>query len=134
MTLMSQTTDDMTGIMTVDGGAPILTGSQANVYTLEPGTSATFELLVVARDVAADETAGWNIKGLVARSRSSGDSRIIGDPYIETWADGGAENWIVWVTADTSDQFLKVAVAGRTQETIQWSARLTTAELTVQQS
>jgi hypothetical protein len=130
MTLAAITTDDTSCIMTVDGGVPSC-GDRINVFTLEPGATATFALLIAARAHDADEVMGWHIRGLITRPMTSGDARIVGIPTFEGWQDtaGTTAAWQVDLDADTADHYLKIAVTGEIGKTIGWIARLTTAEL-----
>lgn len=130
MTLAAITTDDASCIMTVDGSNPTCV-DRINVFTLEPGATATFALLIAARAHDADEVMGWHIRGLITRPMTSGDAHIVGIPSFECWQDV-AETTVAWkvdLDADTANQYLKVAVTGEMGKTIGWIARLTTAEL-----
>jgi len=130
MTLAAITTDGTSRIMTADGGNPTCV-DRINVFTLEPGATAMFALLIAARTRDADEVMGWHIKGLITRPMTSGDVHIVGLPSLESWQGtaGTTHAWQVDIDADKAGQYLRIAVTGELGKTIGWIARLTTAEL-----
>ena len=98
------------------------------------GCATTFKLLICAHNHTADESAGWEITGLVSRPQTSGNVKLIGTPTGNTgpptWGDTAPlSSWTAVVSADTSNQYLKVTVTGEAAKTITWIARMTTAEL-----
>jgi hypothetical protein len=109
MTLAAVTADDTSRIMTADGGNPT-SADRINIFTLEPGATATFALLIAARSHDADEVMGWHIKGLVTHPINSGDAHIVGIPSFKSWQDaaGTTAAWQVNIDADTADQYLKI--------------------------
>jgi hypothetical protein len=129
MTLMAYTTDATVCTMTVDGRTFVYSGPETTIYTMPPGTATMFELLIAAHNPMADEAAGWKIKGMIARPQEFDDVYLVGDLMVDNWRDTNAAIWSVVVTADTTNQCLKVAVTGEESKTIGWIARLTTAEL-----
>lgn len=129
MTLMAYTSDATVCTMTVDGRTCVYSGTDTTVYTMAPGTATMFELLIAAHNHTADAAAGWKIKGLIARPQDPGDVRLVGDLNVDHWRDATAATWSVAVTADTTNQCLKVAVTGQESKPIGWIARLTAAEL-----
>jgi hypothetical protein len=128
-TLMGSTVDATPVILTANAAAAVYSAASTNVWTMALGTAVTFQLLIAAHNHTADEVAGWTVSGVIARPQTSGNARLVGSLVTQTWADTNASTWAVTVTADTTNNFLSVAVTGQAAKTIGWIARLTTAEL-----
>lgn len=114
------------------GAAPtelFLDGAGARV-TLPEGASWTFEILVVASNLAGD-TAGWELRGVI--ERKAGTTQMVGLPIavpLSLGADPLALPWVVTAMADdASDALILVAVGDVTSNPIRWVASLETVEL-----
>lgn len=128
MVLFGSTTTATAKVLTSGGVNPVYAGTTTNVYTLVADNAAMFNLAVVARRQGTDEVAAWTFRGAATRP-NGGNARIVGTVATETFADAAAAAWAVTVTADTTNQFLKVTVTGEAAKTIGWVATLVVTEV-----
>jgi hypothetical protein len=91
-------------------------------------TAWYFTVKVIARETNNDyTTCGWHFEGLISRD-TGGNATLknLGtiDQYINDF------NWSCAVSADTTNQSLKIGVTGVSGENISWAARIELVEVT----
>ena len=102
-----------------------LGGSTPNANTrlaVPNDTTYVFNGLITARRADADnESAGWEIKGVI--HNNAGTTAAV-DTFTITplGVSVGASAWVVAVTADNTNDCLKIEVTGETGKTIRWAA------------
>lgn len=101
----------------------MLTMGQA--LAIPSDTAWAFRALVVARNSGKNNSAGYEVKGII--HNDSGTAAIVGSVSVTTLGESVA-GWDV--TADASGANLRIRATGETGETIKWVARLELAEVT----
>jgi hypothetical protein len=109
----------------------ILTASTANVFTIPASRAARFRVDVIARNMTADECAGWEFKGVITR-HTSGDARFVGTVDQTAWGDAAAAAWDVTLSinnGNATNNYLAITVTGEAAKTIRWVATLQATEV-----
>lgn len=103
--------------------------SSQGTPVLPAGSAFAFRALVVGR-TSGNDTAAWEIKGVIKRS-SGGVTAFVGTPTVtQIAADAGASAWAVEAVAEvTTTGSLDFRVTGAAATTIRWFARVETAEV-----
>jgi Pectate lyase superfamily protein len=129
--LRRQTADAAAGRLTADGGAP----GPSNTANLPAGGTYLVRLMVVARQVggtsgAVGDSAGWSVEALVRRGATAASTAVVGGgaALAPGFADAGASAWRLSVAPDTANGGLAVGGAGEAGKTINWVARILSAE------
>lgn len=119
-------------IETTDATAGVemfLDGATARA-TVPVDTSWVFEILVIGRSGAG--SAAWRVTGAI--TNTAGVTTVVAAASVSVLADGTGGTWgvagSVAVTADNTNDSLKVAVTGAAATTIRWVAHARTAEVT----
>ena len=90
----------------------------------------TYQILVVARDAATTDSAGWRIEGVMTRG-ATGSSIPVGSPVVTSLgASAGAAAWTVALIGDSLGG-VNVRVTGEVSKTIRWVQRMTLVEVMV---
>lgn len=106
--------------MTADGGA----GASTNRISIASDATYTFTGLVTARRTDADnESAGWEIKGVI--DNNAGTTALVGSVTVTALGDDSAGTWLVAVEADNTNDALVIKVTGENSKTIRWGATVT---------
>lgn len=129
-TMGMQTTATSTVFLTLDGTTALnLTGPTTNQLVIPLYSTYQFSLTLVTRRVGvATASQGWVYNGMIARD--SGNARIVGTvTQTATWSDAALAT--VAITANTSSQYLQVAVTPATSTLMSFNGVLTVNELTV---
>lgn len=114
------TTDATPTDLTLDGGTSRLTISLKQ--------AVAFSGLLVAETANAADSSGWSVSGMITRG-ASGAPAIVGTPTVTRIANTtGAAAWSVAITADTTNNALKVTATGAAATSIHWVLSLQTAE------
>ena len=133
MVLRRQTTSATAGRLTADGAAP----GAANTANLPADGTFLVRLMVVARQVggtagAAGDSAGWALEALVRRGATPASTALAGGggaALAPGFTDAAAAGWRLAVTADTANGGLALAASGEAGKTINWVARVLSAEV-----
>lgn len=82
----------------------------------------TFTGIVTARRAStANESAGWEIKGII--QNSGGTTAFVGTPTVTLLgASAGASTWVIAITANDTLDHLRIDATGETGKTIRWGA------------
>lgn len=90
--------------------------------TIQADSTFAYQGLVTARrSGVANETAGWEIKGVI--QNSGGTTAFVGTPTVTLLgASAGASTWTIAVTANDTNDNLRIDVTGETGKTINWGA------------
>lgn len=122
-TLRTQTTNATSTTMFLDGTG----GTQRLV--LENTSAWTFDILLVARNTAAAQAAGYRFVGVIRRTATAASTAIVASSKTVIAEDNAA--WDANITADTTNGALNIAVTGVAATTIDWVAIVSTAEVDV---
>jgi hypothetical protein len=117
-------------IATTDATATELKLNALSRLVVPDQTTWAFAGVVTARRTDADnESAGYQISGVIDRNTGNGTVALVGTPTVTVLGeDNGA--WDVAVTADTGYGSLKIAVTGESGKAIQWVAAIDIASTT----
>lgn len=101
-----------------------------NQIILPNDSTYVFKIYVVARRTDANnESAGYEITGVIDRNASAGTTALVGTPTVTVIAEDTAA-WDVSVAADTTNGGLSITVTGEASKTINWVATAITTEVT----
>lgn len=103
-----------------------LDGSSEKI-TIATDTTWAFSIMVVARRYdARDEGAGYKLEGVI--DNNNGTTALVGAVTKTVIAEDDAD-WDCDVTADNTNDALKITVTGETDKTIRWVARIDLVEV-----
>lgn len=95
-------------------------------------TSWTFYIQITARSTDAgtgdEESAAYEIKGLIERDNSAAATRLVGTPVVTELAEDDAA-WTVSVSADTTNGALQINVTGNNETAVRWVATVQLTEV-----
>jgi hypothetical protein len=117
LVLAGQTTDATT--------TEILLNDGTSTIDIASGATAKFKATVVCTD--GTDTAAFNITGLI--QNVAGTTSLIGTNILETIAEDSGSNWSADLTADDTDDYLKIEVTGEASKTIDWTVFLDISEV-----
>lgn len=80
-----------------------------------------FEINAVAYNNAGTEGATWRISGGIRRDGSNNTALIGAVTKTMVSKDAGAATWDITVTADDTNESLKIEVTGENAKTIRWT-------------
>jgi hypothetical protein len=106
-------------------GSP--TASATNQVIAATDTCVTFHGTVVAMQNGAQAHAGWEIKGMLV---NDGGTTTLALGNVSDMAATNASNWVVALSADNTNNALKIQVTGEASHNIRWVANVHTAEVT----
>jgi hypothetical protein len=95
-----------------------------------PNNSAyAFHGTIVAREKASEGTdcAAWKIEGLIRREGSAGTTVLVNSA---TTVLNNAPNWVMALSADTTNGSLKIEGTGAASTNVRWVATIHTSEVT----
>lgn len=113
-------TSQMILVGTTTNATPLTLTSPTRI-TLADSTTIVFEILVVGRRSAVNESAGYHFRGLIDRNSGAASTRIVG-LVAKTIV---AEDQMLWdanVSADTTNGAIQIQVTGEASKTIGWVA------------
>jgi len=119
--LKSDTTDATAEAMTTNNS----TAGSTNQIVAASDTCITFSGTIVAMQNGAQDQGGWEIKGLL---KNDGGTTTLVNSNVQTFADGNG--WAVALSADNTNNALKVQVTGEASHNIRWVANIQTSEVT----
>ena len=88
-------------------------------------TCIMFSGTIVAMQSGAQDQGGWEIKGLL---KNDGGTTTLVNSNVQTFAEGNG--WAVALSADNTNNALKVQVTGEASHNIRWVANIQTSEVT----
>ena len=119
--LRSDTTDATAEAMTTNNA----TAASTNQITIPTDSCIMFSGTIVAMQNGAQDQGGWEIKGLL---KNDGGTTTLVNSNIQTFDDGNS--WAVALSADNTNNALKVQVTGEASHNIRWVANIQTSEVT----
>jgi len=119
--LRSDTTDATPEAMTTNNA----TAASTNQITIPTDSCIMFSGTIVAMQNGAQDQGGWEIKGLL---KNDGGTTTLVNSNVQTFADGNS--WAVALSADNTNNALKVQVTGEASHNIRWVANIQTSEVT----
>jgi hypothetical protein len=118
--MMRITTNNTQTEMTASADAP----AAGLRMLIKSDATYTFSGLVTARRTDADnESAGWEIKGVI--DNNAGTTALVGSATVTALGDDSAGTWLVAVEADNTNDALVIKVTGENSKTIRWGATVT---------
>ena len=115
---------------TTNGTASEVLLNAAQRMVVPDQTTWAFTGVISARRTDADnESAGYQISGVIDRNTGNGTVALVGTPTVTVLGEDTPE-WDVAVSADTGYGSLKVAVTGEASKTINWVAFIDVASTT----
>ena len=121
--LRSDTTDATAEAMTTNNA----TAAATNQIVAASDTCITFHGTVVAMQNGAQAHAGWEIKGMLV---NDGGTTTLALGNVSDMAAKNASSWAVALSADNTNNALKVQVTGEAAHNIRWVANIQTSEVT----
>jgi hypothetical protein len=114
------TTDATQTELSISGAAP----AAATRMAIASDATYTFSGLVTARRTDVDdESAGWEIKGVI--DNNAGTTALVGSVTVTALGDDSSGTWLVAVEADNTNDALVIKVTGEAAKTIRWGATVT---------
>jgi len=121
--LRSDTTDATAEAMTTNNS----TAAADNQIVAASDTCITFHGTVVAMQNGAQAHAGWEIKGMLV---NDGGTTTLALGNVSDMAATNASSWAVALSADNTNNALKIQVTGEASHNIRWVANVQTSEVT----
>ena len=121
--LRSDTTDATAEAMTTNND----TADTYNQIVAASDTCITFHGTVVAMQNGAQAHAGWEIKGMLV---NDGGTTTLALGNVSDMAATNASSWAVALSADNTNNALKIQVTGEASHNIRWVANVHTSEVT----
>lgn len=119
--LRADTTDATATVLTTDNGNP----SVFNCPRLDNDTVITFDGVVTATQNGAQSYAGWKVEGLIVS-----DGGTVSMAASTVTAIQNTPSWGLTLTADDSNNILRITVTGEAAHNIRWVANIRTVETT----
>jgi len=119
--LKSDTTNATPEAMTTNNSS----AGATNQIVAATDTCIMFSGTIVAMQNGAADQGGWEIKGLL---KNDGGTTTLVNSNVQTFADGNS--WAVALSADNTNNALKVQVTGEASHNIRWVANIQTSEVT----
>ena len=115
------TSNDALGTMTTNNS----TAAATNQVVAASDTCIMFSGTIVAMQNGAQDQGGWEIKGLL---KNDGGTTTLVNSEVRTFADGNG--WSIVLSADNTNNALKIQCAGEASHNIRWVANIQTSEVT----
>jgi hypothetical protein len=106
-----------------------LGGTSNQRATVLASSAFMFKFTVIAYNVTDNVGSTWNIMGGIKRDASNNTSLIGSVSKTQTSFDVAGAAWDVTVTADDTNEALKVTVTGAAGKTIRWNIHAITSEV-----
>ncbi len=94
-------------------------------FTLNPESSMTFTILATARDNTADHTAAYKFEGLIKRDGAGNTTLVYSSKTVMHEED---VSWDIVITADDTNDALKIEVTGDASNATRWAIRIDEVE------
>tara|TARA_R110002020_G_scaffold401257_3_gene611498 strand:- start:3131 stop:4549 length:1419 start_codon:yes stop_codon:yes gene_type:complete len=121
--LRSDTTDATAEALTTNNS----TAAADNQIVAASDTCITFHGTITAMQNGAQAYAGWEIKGMLV---NDGGTTSLALGNVSDMAATNASSWAVALSADNTNNALKIQVTGEASHNIRWVANVQTAEVT----
>ena len=121
--LRSDTTDATAEAMTTNNS----TAAADNQIVAASDTCITFHGTITAMQNGAQAHAGWEIKGMLV---NDGGTTTLALGNVSDMAATNASSWAVALSADNTNNALKIQVTGEASHNIRWVANVQTSEVT----
>ncbi len=121
--LRSDTTDATAEAMTTNNS----TAGSTNQIVAASDTCITFHGTITAMQNGAQAYGGWEIKGMLV---NDGGTTSLALGNVSDMAATNASSWAVALSADNTNNALKIQVTGEASHNIRWVANVQTAEVT----
>lgn len=95
---------------------------------LQDDSALTFEIVITARAISAEEAASFQFTGLIRRGAGAATVALVGTPT-KTVIARDVSTWDATVDADTTTGSLRVRVQGEAAKSIRWVARVNLVEV-----
>ena len=119
--LKSDTTNATAEAMTTNNS----TAAATNQVVAASDTCIMFSGTIVAMQNGAQDQGGWQINGLL---KNDGGTTTLVNSEVRTFADGNG--WSIVLSADDTNNALKVQCTGEASHNIRWVANIQTSEVT----
>jgi len=97
-------------------------GHSTDRFTIRPNSILVFTMLVSARDNVSGDCASYKVEGAIKRDGSNNTAMLAA--AIITVIHEDDASWDIAVTADDTNESLKIEVTGDASNIVQWAARL----------
>lgn len=114
------TSDDTPTTLFLDGNAEIL--------SLSPKSTWTFQIKLSAYNDFDDESAGWIISGTIKRDNAN-NTVLVGSSIVYNWSEFSLLTASASVSADDVNEALNINVTGIIGKTIRWVAIIDVAQV-----
>jgi len=121
--LRSDTTDATAEAMTTNNS----TAAATNQIVAATDTCITFHGTITAMQNGAQAYGGWEIKGMLV---NDGGTTSLALGNVSDMAANNASSWAVALSADNTNNALKIQVTGEASHNIRWVANVQTSEVT----
>ena len=121
--LRQDTTDTTATTLTMNG----VTADATNQIIAASDTCITFHGTITAMQNGAQAYGGWEIKGMLV---NDGGTTTLALGNVSDMAANNASSWAVALSADDTNNALKIQVTGEAAHNIRWVANVQTAEVT----
>ena len=101
------------------------TAAADNQIVAASDTCIMFSGTIVAMQNGAADQGGWQISGLL---KNDGGTTTLVNSEVKTFADGNG--WSIVLSADNTNNALKVQCTGEASHNIRWVANIQTSEVT----
>tara|TARA_R110001592_G_scaffold273237_3_gene540102 strand:- start:1076 stop:2242 length:1167 start_codon:yes stop_codon:yes gene_type:complete len=119
--LYADTTDATAEALTTTNS----TAGSTNQIVAASDTCIMFSGTIVAMQNGAADQGGWEIRGLL---KNDGGTTTLVNSEVKTFADGNG--WSIVLSADNTNNALKVQCTGEASHNIRWVANIQTSEVT----
>jgi hypothetical protein len=133
------TTTNQYLICTFRSSAITTDATETEIYTMAGGanyrisvlarSAITFNGEFVARCDADNDCKSWTFAGTIQRNNSNTTALVTAITPAVRDATAGASAWTIAVTADDTDDFLKITVTGASGKTIRWCGKVEGTEV-----
>jgi hypothetical protein len=121
--LYADTTDATAEALTTTNS----TAGSTNQIVAASDTCITFHGTITAMQNGAQAYGGWEIKGMLV---NDGGTTSLALGNVSDMAANNASSWAVALSADNTNNALKIQVTGEASHNIRWVANVQTSEVT----
>ncbi len=97
-------------------------GYSTSKFTIRPQSVLAFTILITARNNISGDCAAWKVEGAIKRNAANYTGMLVAATITAIHKDDAT--WDVAVTADNTNNSLKIEVTGAADSIIQWAARM----------
>jgi len=104
-------------------------GISTQRITLIANSAIGFKGMITAKETSGTDCVYWEVSGLIKRDGSNNTSLVGAVTKTVIAEEAGAAAWDVTLTADDTNESLKIEVTGAVATNIKWTARIDTSEV-----